>query len=189
MTEREWVEQIAKRLATGTPFKSGRLEARPQAKLVYGCEIRRYGKDVRSPETKTVAYTTDLLIVEPGSDGTWVPRVVIEAKYSSVTTHDAITYSEKAGAHRAVHPHLRYGIMLGDRKEHPLPWRLLSHGHNFDFMFSFKGSAPTAIEWRRFTRLISDEVKASCAMERIVYNARSKDRDRFTVLHRKLVLE
>ncbi len=44
----------------------------------------------------------------------WKPRVVVEAKLGKVTTNDAITYSQKASTHRAVHPYLRYGIMLGD---------------------------------------------------------------------------
>lgn len=83
---------------------------------------------------------TDLSIVEHIDAERWTPRVVVEAKLGSVTTHDAITYSEKAATHRSVHPYLRYGIMLGEREHHPLPGRLYRHGAQFDFMVSFRGA-------------------------------------------------
>ncbi|GAI54911.1 unnamed protein product, partial [marine sediment metagenome] len=57
----------------------------------------------------------------------------IEGKINSVTTHGAITYSQKASTHKNVHPYLRYGILLGNRKHYPLPGRLFRHGAYFDF--------------------------------------------------------
>ncbi len=50
-----------------------------------------------------------------------VPRVVAEVKFRrrpkdpGVTTHDVITYSEKARLIRTVYPYLRYGLILGKR--------------------------------------------------------------------------
>ena len=34
------------------------------------------------------------------STNRWKPRVVVEAKLGSITTHDAITYNQKAATHR-----------------------------------------------------------------------------------------
>ena len=115
--------------------------------------------------------------------------VIIEAKVRSVTTHDAITYSQKAAAHRSVHPYLRYGIALGIMGATPLPGRLYRHGQHLDFMYAFRGAQPTPKEWTRFLKLIRDEVAASRHMEALLYQVRGKDRQRHVLLHRKLVLE
>ena len=115
MTEAEWVELIADRLRETA---IGTLELRVKQKLAYGHEIASYGETHRS---HTMEFETDLAILETVDDDRWKPRVVIEAKVGRVTTHDAIVYSQKASSHRAVHPYLRYGIMLGNRRHHPLP--------------------------------------------------------------------
>jgi len=115
--------------------------------------------------------------------------VVIEAKVRSITTHDAITYSQKAASHKAVHPFLRYGIMLGDRQHYPLPGRLYRHGLQFDFMVSFRSTEPTEHEMLRFAHLLQSEVEASRKLERIIYESRSRNRDHYTILHRRLNLE
>ena len=78
---------------------------------------------------------TDLLVFE--KTDIIKPRIIIESKINSVTTHDAITYIYKAQTHKNVTPYIRYGIMLGNRKHYPLPGRLFRHGTNFDFMISF----------------------------------------------------
>lgn len=187
MNEREWVETIARKLPKSPGFKSGKLGAHTGLRLPYGCEIREYKGN--QEQADTIRYQTDLLIVEATGTDTWIPRVVIEAKFSRITTHDAITYSQKAAAHRSVHPYLRYGIMLGNWGEAPLPGRLFRHGQHFDFMFSFKGARARDSEWKRFLRLVKDEVRASRATEQLTYGSRLKDRDRYTLLHRKLVLE
>jgi hypothetical protein len=62
----------------------------------------------------------------------WVPRVVVEFKLGSVTTHDALTYLAKAATHKNVHPYLRYGIIIGGL-DGPVPKRLVRHGHSFVF--------------------------------------------------------
>jgi hypothetical protein len=66
----------------------------------------------------------------------WKPQIIIEGKLNSVTTHDTITYSQKAATHRNVHPflRLRYVILIGNRKYFPLLGRLFRHRAHFDFM-------------------------------------------------------
>lgn len=159
------------------------LEVRTGLRLAYGYEISSYGEQ---PVPRRAEFQTDLAIVELGSGGAWRPRVVVEAKVASVSTHDAITYSTKAAAHRAVHPYLRYGVMLGKRGRFPLPGRLYRHGAQFDFMISFRGFLPAKDELSSFIKLLRSEVQASRTLEKILYESRKRNRDRYTVLHRKL---
>ncbi len=154
--------------------------------LTYGYEIRSIGQ---AGKHSKMDFETDLSILERNTDGTQTPRVVVEAKLGSITTHDAITYSHKASSHKAVFPYLRYGIVLANRGSCPLPGRLYRHGQHFDFMFSFRALNPSRSELNRFIRLLRDEVIASRTMERLIYESRKRDRQKFTVLHRKLVVE
>ena len=135
MRETEWVELVADAVEPGLTHSNESLKVRTQVKIPYGYEIRAYGDE---PETEAISFATDFVVIEDNPDGSWKPRVVVEAKVGSVTTHDAITYSNKAAHHRAVFPYLRYGIMLGNRQHYPLPGRLYRHGTQFDFMISFK---------------------------------------------------
>ena len=92
----------------------------------------------QKPEEVKRAYETDLLVSEKVTDQKWKPRLIIEVKIKAVTTHDAITYSQKASEHKIVHPYLRYGILVGSREHYPLPGLLFRHGVHFDFMLSWK---------------------------------------------------
>ena len=152
-------------------------------KLAYGSEIVSCGIP---QETHMISFAADLALTEALPDGRWKPRVVVEAKLGSITTHDAITYSQKASVHRSVHPYLRYGVMLGDRKQHPLPRRLYRHGAQFDFMISCCAETPTDVEMTTFVEVLRAEVTASRTLERIMYESRKRGRDRYTLLHRQL---
>lgn len=72
-------------------------------------------------------YETDLVIKEK-INNYYIPRIIIESKYGNITTHDAITYSNKAQAHKNLYVGLRYVIMLGNIPN--IPARLLQHGKN-----------------------------------------------------------
>jgi hypothetical protein len=106
----------------------------------------------------------------------------------SITTHDAITYSHKAANHRSVFPYLRYGIMLGNRQQYPLPGRLYRHGTQFDFMISFKGYDLSHKERKSFRELVLEEVEASRALEKMIYQSRNRDRDHHALFHRRLTV-
>jgi hypothetical protein len=189
MSEAEWVELIASRLRELPWWNQEGLSLPTGLKIPYGCEILSYGPEGASPEPKTIGYETDLAVIQKVQDQRWKPRVVVEAKLGSITTHDAITYSQKAAAHREVHPYLRYGIMLGDRQHYPLPGRLYRHGTQFDFMISFRGTEPSEAELTTFVEVLQAEVAASRILEKILYESRRKGRDQYTVLHRKLILK
>jgi hypothetical protein len=185
MTEQEWVALVIERLRPH--ITDGRLTLSQGTKLTYAEEIRGYRDDGATVHRQT-KYETDLLVREEGDDGQWIPRVVMEAKINRVTTHDAITYSQKAATHKAVHPYLRYGIILGHRRHYPLPGRLVRHGAHFDFMQSWVDFEPSNEELSTLLALVLDEVKASRALEEMLYQSRSANRERYTILHRPLHL-
>ena len=137
MNEREWVKSIIEEIEKSLkPFNS-KLRVTDGLRLPYASEVLSYNDN--EPEHQNfIGYETDILIFEQIDETRWKPRIIVEAKINSVTTHDAITYSQKAQSHKNVHPYLRYGILIGNRKDYPLPGRLFRHGQHFDFMLSWK---------------------------------------------------
>lgn len=91
--------------------------------------------------------------------------------------------------HKQVHPYLRYGILIGDRRHHPLPGRLFRHDQQFDFMQSWKSLTADSHEWSTFIHILRSEYEASLALDEIIFNSRSSNRERFTSLHKPLNLE
>ncbi len=145
MTENEWTRLIADKLEPViAPLRISTLQ-----KIPYLREIEAYSLDWTPVDRDPESFETDMVVYEE-SVGTIIPRVIIESKLGTITTHDAITYSHKSEMHKAVTPFLRYGVMLGNRTTYPLPGRLYRHGINFDFMFSFVGMEPQDYEWTSF---------------------------------------
>jgi len=186
MNENEWVSLVIEAISPKIIGFENNLSILQGEKITYACEITSYSEN---NETDLSSYETDLLIKETYPDGSWKPRVVVEAKINSVSTHDAITYSEKAIKHKHVHPYLRYGIMLGNRKDYPLPGRLYRNGAYFDFMMSWKKFEPSDKEVAIMVKILLDEVIASRNLEEILYSSRKRDRNHYTVLHKPLVLK
>lgn len=131
MKETEWAKFVAEMLDKEFP----RFQIVAGQKLIYANEIVEYQGNSNSYHE--MAYETDILVYEEGKKQAWKPRVVIETKINRITTHDAITYSQKSASHKYVHPYLRYGVFIGNRKNYPLPGRLFRHGAHFDFMLSW----------------------------------------------------
>jgi hypothetical protein len=188
LNEKEWMKEVRKRLEKEIFFKDTNLSFYDGKKVPYSFEIISY-KDNKPEETNLIKYETDLIICQNLSENEWKPRIIIEGKLNSVTTHDAITYSQKAATHKNVHPFLRYGILIGNRKHFPLPGRLFRHGAHFDFMLSWVGHKPTDIEWEAFVKLIKDEIKYSQQLEEMIFHSRSRNRKHYTVLQRRLYLK
>lgn len=136
-----------------------------------------------------IGYETDILVYEQFANENWKPRIIIETKINKVTTHDAITYSQKAQTHKNVHPYLRYGILIGNRKHYPLPGRLFRHGQHFDFMQSWVKYNADNNEWLELIRILENEIEASKMLEEILFNSRSRTREKYTILHRPLILK
>jgi hypothetical protein len=183
--ETKWVEIVADAVRADLADSEQSLEIKTQFKIPYGYEIRGCRGE---PEAEAIPFATDFIVVENYPDGGWKPRVVVEAKVDTINTHDAITYSYKAASHRSVFPYLRYGIILGNRRHYPLPGRLYRHGTQFDFMISFREHEPSPKELEAFQALLLEEVRASRALEHMIYESRKRSRDHHTLFHRRLTL-
>ncbi len=188
MDERKWAKTVQVLISEHFKATCPSLRIVDGMSLPYANEIVSYKEDEPASRSLT-QYETDLLIIEDVKAGEWKPRVVIECKLKSVTTHDAITYSEKAFTHKKVHPYLRYGILLGARRDYPLPGRLIRHGAYFDFMLSWIALEPSETERKHLFSLVMDEVEASKSLEELLYNSRNRSRRKYTVLHRPLRLK
>lgn len=185
MREEDWAKSVKDRIHSYVQTLSGKYAADVGRKLCYANEVRQYRN--KTAECQEVNFETDILLYEWVDDEVWKPRVVIEAKVGSVTTHDAITHSKKAQNHRAVHPFLRYGMFLGNMGEVGVPARVLRHGENFDFMISWASFRPNETEWDALCKILKNEIEASQVVEETLFNNRTKDRERYFAYHRPLV--
>lgn len=185
MNENEWTNSIKEMLQEANLGEN--IFFTTLRKVPYAQEILSYDLNFKKQEEHTVSFETDLLIYE--KEESIKPRLIIESKISNVTTHDAITYSNKAHSHKNVTPYLRYGIMLGNRKHYPLPGRLFRHGTNFDFMISFKDFVLKDNERQTFINLIKEEISYSQKIEEMLLQSRTKTRKHYYVFQKKLWLE
>jgi hypothetical protein len=189
MNELEWAKSVQELVSAQLKKFDLTLSLHQGIQLPYASEILHY-KDKSAIYNTPISYETDLLVIEKNiNEQTWKPRVVIETKFAKVSTHDAITYSEKALTHKRVHPYLRYGFLLGNRKHFPLPGRLFRHGFYFDFMLSWAAEKATAQEKKDLLEVLLDEVEASRNLEEMLYNSRKPSRKRYVVLHKPLRLK
>ena len=185
MGENDWTNSIKKLLQEANIDEDIYFDT--QSKVPYAQEIISYDTDFQIDKLESMEFQTDLLVYEKKE--VIKPRIIIESKVESVTTHDAITYSNKAQAHKNVTPYLRYGIMLGNRKHHPLPGRLFRHGTNFDFMISFRAYELTKHEKLTLIELIKKEILYSRHIEEMLYESRNKSRKHYFILQKRLWLE
>lgn len=156
-------------------------------KIPYAYEIKSFTEDWNIEEYEQTLFETDMIIYEKRDDKI-IPRVIVESKLESVTTHDAITYSNKANYHKNVVPFVRYGIMCGNRGHYPLPGRLFRHGTNFDFLFSFVGHEPSEKEKAAYIEMIKKEIEYSRQFEEILSNSRSRNRKKYFMLQKEFKL-
>jgi len=174
MKESEWADEICARLGDALP--KDKLNVACKYPVSYRGDIRKYDHDDK-PVACFDTYQTDILISELlGSQGDWIPRVVIECKLGSVTTHDALTYSAKAETHKHLHKYLRYGMLVGNWGDQSVPWRLFQHGSHFDFMLVWSGTQATAAEWETTMDLMQKEIEASSEIEAILFPDRKAPR-------------
>lgn len=186
MTENEWTQTICDKLCM--ELSNNDLGVETLVKIPYSQEIVEYSYEWKPEYLEPTRFETDLVVFEKTKNA-FKPRVIIESKLGRITTHDAITYSYKAEKHKNITPFLRYGIMIGDRKNYPLPGRLFRHGTNFDFMFSFSDINPNTEEWNTFVSMILKEVEYSIIIEEMLHESRNKDRKHYYMMQKQLVLK
>ncbi len=182
MKEKDFTEIVANIL---TENLSNKYSVEKEKGLLYAHEVREY-EESGTPLTRPKKYRTDLLISERVGR-VWKPRVVVEVKFGKVTTHDAITYSKKAVAHKSVHPHLRYGFFVGNFKQSGLPGRLLWHGEHFDFMLSWRNTKPADYEKATLIKIIKEEIRSAQHLEEMFFDSQKKDRKQYYAIHKPLI--
>lgn len=188
MKENDWTKNICDMLSNADFGEEIYFDV--LKKIPYAFEISSFNEEweIEPDSFDKSLFETDLVVYEK-SNGKVIPRVIIEAKVGSVTTHDAITYSHKAMYHKNVIPFVRYGIMLGARETYPLPGRLFRHGTNFDFLYSFVGYEVTEKEKKMFVEMIKREIVYSRQIEEILTNSRHRDRKHYYMLQKEFHLE
>lgn len=183
MNENEWTQSICELVRQSDLGDNIAVET--LCKLPYALEVSSFNADWSVASSSPTVFETDMVIFEVRNEQR-IPRVVIEAKLGSVTTHDAITYSNKAICHKQVMPYLRYGIMLGNRETYPLPGRLFRHGTHFDFLFSFVNTVPSEEEKTAFVEMLKREIRYSQQTEDVLTNSRRHNRKRYFMLQKEL---
>ena len=187
MKENEWTKSICELLRQHDLGENIYIDV--LKKIPYAFEISSFDEEWKvGANFDETSFETDMVVYEK-TKGKIVPRVIIESKIGTATTHDAITYSHKAMYHKNVIPFVRYGIMLGNRESYPLPGRLFRHGTNFDFLFSFVDYAPTEKETSAFVNMIKREIMYSRQFEEILSNSRLRNRKRYFMLEKEFHLE
>ena len=188
MKENDWTKSICELLQEGVLGENIFIDV--LKKIPYAFEISALDEawEVVADGFDKTSFETDMVVYEK-QNGKIVPRVIIESKVGTVTTHDAITYSHKAMYHKNVIPFVRYGIMLGARETYPLPGRLFRHGTNFDFLFSFVDYEPSEKEIATFIDMLKREITYSRQIEEILSNSRSRGRKRYFMLQKEFHLE
>ena len=124
MKENDWTKRICELLQKQDLEENIYIDV--LKKIPYAFEISSFNDEweIDKDSFSETSFETDMVVYEKLNNKI-VPRIIIESKVGTVTTHDAITYSHKAMYHKNVIPFVRYGIMLGARETYPLPGRLL----------------------------------------------------------------
>ena len=190
--EREWVEKLCKKIKKHDKFNEWsengqKYDIYYEVALPHLISLNNlvsideksskiiYKKfDNASFEKYTNRLKVDILVVEKTVDGV-IPRVVVEAKYREVNTHDPITYSHKANLHKVLFPGLRYGVIIGNYKEDRkgntrneeniyIPARVVEYGVNFDFIYLFKENL-NKDEITTFINIIKNNIKMAEILE------------------------
>lgn len=152
-------------------------------KIPYSVNINSYSKN--NTNLDIMRYEVDLLIKEKKGDHS-IPKIIIESKYRQITTHDTITYSNKARAHKNLYSGLRYGLMIGNSNEKCVSSRIINHGENFDFAFVFQGDTPSDKEWKIFVDVVKRNLMIADKIERIINDKRRKEKDRYYCIERNI---
>lgn len=164
MTEADDIERAVHILTKALPTS---YEAKSKENLLYQVTLDqklRPTADFRAPKRGRSAFQTDLCVFRKDKDGVMVPKVALEFK-NGVSTHDVITYSNKAMRHKQVYPYLRYGMLAYG--EETVPGRFFLHNQGLDFFWPLWGreSDLPAI----LPRIVLSELGMSDLLERAIF--------------------
>ena len=159
--------ELADTIASWLPSFVAPCEAATKKSVLYALSFDEQGQlqpglDARGEPLRGggTGFEQDILVFErvQGGQTSIVPRVIAEVKLGRVTTHDTLTYSEKARRIRVIYPFVRYGLVLGEMAS--IPPRALRLGQEFDFITVTSVAAPQ-MEAERIGAIFVEEVQAS----------------------------
>ena len=189
MKENDWTKEIAEEIEGKLKEQLGEnICVSTFVEVPYSYKINGFDSSwsIDKKNCDSSEFQVDLIIYEKDNNK-MIPRVIVESKVESITTHDAITYSHKANLHKAVMPYIRYGIMCGNIKQ--LPIRAFKHGTAFDFLFSFSCFDPTTQEMNEFIDMLKKEIAYSQQIQEILNTSMNRNRKKYHMIQKGLVIK
>ena len=175
MNEDKFVKRVTRLVKEVLPYKYIPVQ---KANLYYQITVDNnlnVTVDPKKPVRGRSAFQTDLCIfLKKGN--VLLPKVVFEFK-NSISTHDVITYSNKAKRHKQIYPYLRYGLISYDISK--IPKRFFIHNEGLDFYLTIKEHIDNVEIVLR--NLIKEEVKISDVLESTIYGDKEYDFFRTTI--------
>ena len=137
--ERDAANKLCKIIQQNLPKK---YKVETGRNVCYCAKIKGYSDNglaiFEEASGKKYKYQTDICISKVEEDNScniYIPEIIIETKLKSYSSHDVITYSEKALAHKKLHPNLKYGFVVIEPEDNKLQSRFFAHNFGFDFAF------------------------------------------------------
>ena len=122
--------------------------------------------DPKEPMRGQIAFQTDFcifskkyILMKKKKKEILLPRVVFEFK-NDISTHDVITYSNKATRHKQIYPYLRYGLVIYNRPE--IPRKFFIHNEGIDFFLAIKRTN------KNLNTILKDIIKREIKMSKIL---------------------
>ena len=123
--------------------------------------------NLKKPSRGHGAFETDVAIFALKGNFE-IPFIVIEVK-EHITSHDIITYSNKASRHKLVYPYLRYGLVAYDLNS--IPNRFFKHNEEIDFFLAVRDYINDKNKLRKVLfELIENELKIFEGLQQILHN-------------------
>lgn len=179
--EDNWTSKIRELLEK--ELDNNRYEVVCFEKVPYSIFINSYSEN--NADFNIMRYEVDLIIKEKRGNQS-IPKLIVESKYRKITTHDTITYNNKAKAHKDLYSGLRYGLMIGNSNEKGVSPRIIQHGNEFDFMMVFQNDEPTEKEWNTFVEVVKKNLIISNKLENIITDRRKKDKVRYCCIEKNI---
>lgn len=155
--------EVKKFVESVRPFLK-KLDARLSIETQKNLWYTNYRRFIDRQEDKQMSYAVDILVSENN-----IPRVAVECKIKTYSTHDVITYSEKSGKHKTVYPHLRYGFLLLNSEWKKFTRRYFEHANHFDFKELFFKNIEKE-QLKAFAQKIVEQSEASREIEKEFFN-------------------
>ncbi len=175
--ESQFAEYVEKKLKEILPELRKDLIPKKDANLFYQISLDNNLKQMINegdPKKGHFAFETDLCIFHKNDQNLKIPKIVIEFK-NNPTTHDIITYSNKAQRHKRVYPYLRYGLISYNISK--IPGRFFLHNESMDFCLALKdylknqdGELLNHEGISMLKNLIRDELETSDLLDKILFN-------------------